>query len=199
MKAKLYSLLIVGIFALSQIAHSAPVDSKYPYESVPNDPFSLRIYTLSNGLKIYISENHAEPRVQTNIAVRTGSKQDPSDATGLAHYLEHMLFKGTSELGALNWEEEKKHLDIISSLYEQLRASSDEETRKMILHNIDSVSGVAATFVASNEYDKLISSMGAQGTNAYTSNERTVYINDIPSNELERWLALESERFNELV
>jgi len=199
MKAKLYSLLIVGIFALSQIAHSAPVDSKYPYESVPNDPFSLRIYTLSNGLKIYISENHAEPRVQTNIAVRTGSKQDPSDATGLAHYLEHMLFKGTSELGALNWEEEKKHLDIISSLYEQLRASSDEETRKMILHNIDSVSGVAATFVASNEYDKLISSMGAQGTNAYTRNERTVYINDIPSNELERWLALESERFNELV
>lgn len=199
MKSKFASLFILGLFILGQLSYAYPVDSKYPYESVPNDPFGLRIYTLSNGLKIYISENHAEPRVQTNIAVRTGSKQDPSDATGLAHYLEHMLFKGTSELGSLNWEEEKKHLEIISSLYEQLRISKNEETRKSILHQIDSVSGVASTFVASNEYDKLISSMGAQGTNAYTSNERTVYINDIPSNELERWLALESERFSELV
>jgi len=188
-----FSLLLVGS------AFAGGVDSKYPYESVPNDPFGMRIYTLDNGLKIYISVNKAEPRVQTNIAVRTGSKQDPSDATGLAHYLEHMLFKGTSELGALNWEEETKLLQQISDKYEELRATKDETKRKEILADIDRISGEAAKFVATNEYDKLISSMGAQGTNAYTSNERTVYINDIPSNELERWLALESERFSELV
>lgn len=172
--------------------------SKYTYESVENDPFGMRVYTLENGLKVYMSINDAEPRVQTNIAVRTGSKQDPADATGLAHYLEHMLFKGTSKLGSLNWEEEQKLLQAISDEYENLRATQDEDARQNILMKIDSLSGVAATYVASNEYDKLISSMGAQGTNAYTSNERTVYINDIPTNELERWLALEAERFSEL-
>ena len=172
--------------------------SKYTYESVENDPFGMRVYTLENGLKVYMSINDAEPRVQTNIAVRTGSKQDPADATGLAHYLEHMLFKGTSKLGSLNWEEEQKLLQAISDEYENLRVTQDEDARQNILMKIDSLSGVAATYVASNEYDKLISSMGAQGTNAYTSNERTVYINDIPTNELERWLALEAERFSEL-
>lgn len=178
---------------------SAKETSKYSYESVENDPFGLRIYTLNNGLKVYISENHAEPRIQTNIAVRTGSKQDPKDATGLAHYLEHMLFKGTSNIGSLNWEEEKKFLQMISDLYEEHRNTDDMEARKTIYARIDSLSQIAATFVATNEYDKMISGLGAQGTNAYTSNERTVYINDIPSTELEKWLMIESERFNELV
>lgn len=172
--------------------------SKYTYESVEGDPFGLRIYTLDNGLKVYLSENHAEPRVQTNIAVRTGSKQDPADATGLAHYLEHMVFKGTSQIASLNWEEEKKFLKMISDLYEEHRNAEPSE-RPAIYAKIDSLSQIAATFVATNEYDKLISGLGAQGTNAYTSNERTVYINDIPSTELEKWLAVESERFNELV
>ena len=180
-------------------AGNGGVDSKYPYESVENDPFGMRVYTLDNGLKVYISVNKAEPRVQTNIAVRTGSKQDPADATGLAHYLEHMLFKGTSKLGSLDWEKEKVILKKISDKYEELRITKDDAKRKEILASIDELSGEAAQYVATNEYDKLISSMGAQGTNAYTSNERTVYINDIPSNELERWLALESERFSELV
>jgi zinc protease len=173
-------------------------ESKYKYESVEGDPFGLRLYTLDNGLQVYISENHAEPRVQTNIAVRTGSKQDPKDATGLAHYLEHMLFKGTSNLGALNWEEESKLLDVISDLYEQHRNTSDEAERAKIYHQIDSVSLLASSYVATNEYDKIISGLGAKGTNAYTSNERTVYINDIPSTEFEKWLSVESERFSEL-
>jgi len=174
-------------------------DSTYTYESVENDPFGLRIYTLDNGLKVYISENHTEPRIQTNIAVRTGSKQDPADATGLAHYLEHMLFKGTSNIGSLNWAEEKKYLKMISDKYEEHRNTDDLEERKRIYKEIDSLSQIAASFVATNEYDKLISGLGAQGTNAYTSNERTVYINDIPSTELEKWLKIESERFSELV
>ena len=77
------------------------------YNSVENDPLNTRIYTLDNGLKIYISVNTDEPRIQTNIVVNTGSKQDPSDATGLAHYLEHMLFKGTDKYGSLDFEKEK--------------------------------------------------------------------------------------------
>jgi zinc protease len=191
-----FSWMLCSMLFLFSAAHA---QKTYSYKTFENDPFDLRLYTLDNGLKVYISENHAEPRVQTNIAVRTGSKQDPKDATGLAHYLEHMLFKGTSEIGSLNWEEEKEYLNMISDLYEEHRSTKDEAARKKIYGKIDSLSQIAATYVATNEYDKMISGMGAQGTNAYTSNERTVYINDIPSTELEKWLKIESERFSELV
>ena len=172
---------------------------KYEYETVEGDALNTYIYTLDNGLKIYMSVNTDEPRIQTNIAVNTGSKQDPADATGLAHYLEHMVFKGTSKIASINWEKEKAVLQQISDLYEKRRSVTDEKERKSIYHQIDSLSGEAAKFAVPNEYDKMVSSIGAKGTNAYTDVERTVYINDIPSNEFEKWLSLESERFNELV
>lgn len=172
---------------------------KYQYETVEGDVLNTFIYTLDNGLKVYMSVNKDEPRIQTNIAVNTGSKQDPADATGLAHYLEHMVFKGTSKIATINWEEEKVLLKRISDLYETRRTVTDEAERKSIYHQIDSLSGEAAKFAVPNEYDKMISSIGAKGTNAYTSVERTVYINDIPSNEFEKWLSIEAERFDELV
>jgi len=172
---------------------------KYDYESVPGDPMGVKIYTLKNGMKVYMSVNKSEPRINTSIAVRAGSKHDPADATGLAHYLEHMMFKGTSNMGSLNWAEEKVMLQEISDLYEQHRQETDPEKRKKIYAEIDRVSGEAAKLVAANEYDKMVSSLGAKGTNAYTYVEQTVYINDIPSNELDRWMQLESERFKEVV
>ena len=172
---------------------------QYDYESVPGDPIGVKIYTLKNGMKVYMSVNKKEPRINTSIAVRAGSKHDPKDATGLAHYLEHMLFKGTSNIGSLNWPEEKMLLEEISNLYEQHRQETNPEKRKALYAEIDAKSNEAAKLVAANEYDKMVSSLGAKGTNAYTSVEQTVYINDIPSNELERWMELESERFKELV
>ncbi len=200
---KSLSLLIVAFllfqFACKDKEQKKESAYKYEYETVEGDGLNTLIYTLDNGLKVYMSINKDEPRIQTNIAVKTGSKQDPADATGLAHYLEHMLFKGTSKIATVNWEEEKKVLQQISDLYEQRRATTDEEERKNIYKKIDSLSGVAAQFAVPNEYDKMISSLGAKGTNAYTSTERTVYINDIPANEFEKWLKVESERFRELV
>ncbi|MEM6966708.1 MAG: insulinase family protein [Bacteroidota bacterium] len=172
---------------------------KYDYESVPGDPIGVKIYTLKNGMKVYMSVNKKEPRINTSIAVRAGSKHDPADATGLAHYLEHMLFKGTSNVGSLDWAAEKLLLEEISDLYEQHRNETDPEKRKALYAKIDEKSNEAAKLVAANEYDKMVSSLGAKGTNAYTSVEQTVYINDIPANELERWMQLESERFQELV
>ena len=83
----------------------------YTYETVTNDPTGLRLYTLENGLTVYLSKNTDEPKIQTYIAVRAGSNYDPKESTGLAHYLEHMLFKGTSEFGTLEWEKEKEYLD----------------------------------------------------------------------------------------
>ncbi len=178
---------------------AAPAQKEYKYETVPNDPLNARIYTLDNGLKVYLTDYEDAPRIQTYIAVRAGSKNDPANATGLAHYLEHMVFKGTSKLGTQNWEREKAELGKIEALYEQHRNTTDPATRKKIYHQIDSISGVAATFAVANEYDKILGAIGAKGTNAYTSVEQTVYTNDIPTNQLERWVALEADRFGELV
>ncbi|MDX5418499.1 MAG: insulinase family protein, partial [Hymenobacteraceae bacterium] len=172
---------------------------EYKYETAPNDPLNARVYTLDNGLKVYLTDYEDAPRVQTFIAVKAGSKNDPSDATGLAHYLEHMVFKGTSKLGTQDWEKEKAELDKIEALYEKHRNTTDPAMRKKIYHQIDSISGVAATYAVANEYDKILGAIGAKGTNAYTSVEQTVYTNDIPSNQLERWVALEAHRFGELV
>lgn len=169
------------------------------YESVENDPLNARIYTLKNGLKVYLTVNEDEPRIQTFIAVRAGSKYDPSDATGLAHYLEHMLFKGSSKIATVDWETEKVILKKIEQLYEKRRTTTDPDERKKIYSQIDSLSGVAVDYSAPNEYDKMIAGIGAKRTNAWTSDEQTVYLNDIPSNELEKWLMIESERFGELV
>ena len=172
---------------------------KYAYVQVPNDPTRTRVYTLKNGLKVYLSQNKVEPRIQTYIAVRTGSNNDPRETTGLAHYLEHMLFKGTNNIGTTNWEREQMVINGISQLYEKLRKETDPEKKKQIYAEIDLMSQEAAKFAIPNEYDKMITSLGAKGTNAYTSKEQTVYVNDIPANELEKWLVVESERFRTCV
>ena len=167
------------------------------YETVNGDPLSARIYTLKNGLKVYLTSYSDAPRIQTNIAVRAGSKNDPADATGLAHYLEHMLFKGTDVYGSLDFAKEAPMLEKIERLYEEYRSydMNDSQKREKIWSQIDSISGEAAKYAIANEYDKMVTGLGAKGTNAYTSFEKTVYINDIPSNQLEKWLKLESERF----
>lgn len=170
-------------------------DGKYSYTVVSGDPMRSRVYTLKNGLQVYMTVNKNAPRVSTAIAVRTGSNNDPEDATGLAHYLEHMLFKGTDKYGSLDYEKEKVLLDQIEELYEKYRAETDEAKRKEIYAEIDRVSGEAAKFAIASEYDKMLAAIGAKGTNAFTSFEQTVYVNDIPSNQLEKWLKIEGERF----
>ncbi len=175
-------------------------DSKgYDYVSYTNDPTGLRLYTLENGLKVYLAQNFKEPKIQTYIPVRAGSVYDPSDNTGLAHYLEHMLFKGTSKIGSVDFEKEKVELKKISDLYEKHKAEKDPEKKLKIYEEIDKVSHEASKLAIANEYDNAINSLGAQGTNAWTWHEETVYTNKIPANELSKWLKIERERFGELV
>ncbi|MGC6429267.1 MAG: M16 family metallopeptidase [Flavobacteriales bacterium] len=196
MKTKITYLLIVGAIVLIILNINKKMNS-YSYESAKNDPTNSRVYTLDNGLKVYLTTYKDAPRIQTYIAVNAGSKNDPSDATGLAHYLEHMLFKGTDKFGTLDYQKEKVLLDKIENLYEEYRQTSmdDNIKRDKIWAQIDSISGEAAKFAIANEYDKMASGIGAKGTNAYTSAESTVYLNDIPSNQIKNWLDLESERF----
>jgi len=167
----------------------------YKYESVPGDPLKARIYTLNNGLKVYMSVYKDAPRIQTAIAVRTGSKNDPEDNTGLSHYLEHLMFKGTTHFSTKNFEKEKVYLAKIDSLFEIYRKQTDPEQRKNTYKIIDSVSNIAASFAIANEYDKMMSALGVKGTNAYTSVDQTVYINDVPSNQISKWFDIEFDRF----
>lgn len=177
------------------LATSCGEESKYKYESVKGDPLQTRIYTLENGLKVYLSVNKDKPRVQTFIGVRVGGKNDPAETTGLAHYFEHLMFKGTQNFGTSDYEAEKPLLDKIESLFETYRKTTDEDQRKAIYAEIDSVSQEAAKISIPNEYDKLMSSIGAQGTNAFTSYDVTAYTEDIPANEIENWAMIQSDRF----
>lgn len=203
MKKFLTTLSIIGAILMTnaQKFETKKITDKsgYTYETVQNDKTGVRIYTLKNGLKVYLAKNDDAPRIQTYIPVRTGSNNDPSDNTGLAHYLEHMMFKGTSKLGSSDWEKEKVLIAQISDLYEKHKAEKDPEKKKAIYKKIDEVSQEASKYAIANEYDKAISSLGATGTNAHTWLDETVYKNNIPNNELEKWLKVEKERFSELV
>ena len=188
-------LLVACLIATVSLA----VAQKYDYKTVENDAMKTRIYTLSNGLKVYLSVNKEKPRIQTYIAVRTGSKNDPAETTGLAHYLEHLMFKGTKQFGTNNPSAEAPILDDITARYEEYRLITDHELRRQKYHEIDSVSQVAAQYFIPNEYDKLMAAIGAQGTNAYTSNDVTCYTEDIPSNEVENWAKIQGDRFQNMV
>ena len=167
----------------------------YKYETVPNDPLKARIYTLDNGLKVFLTEYKDAPRIQSYVAVKVGSKNDPSETTGLAHYFEHMMFKGTPNFGTLNWEKEKVLIDAIEKLFEIYRVEKDDATRATIYKQIDSLSYEASKLAIPNEYVKLMKAIGSQGTNAGTSNDYTTYIENIPSNQLRNWALIQADRF----
>lgn len=159
----------------------------------------VSVYELDNGLSVYLTENHESPTFHSEITIRAGSKDDPADATGLAHYLEHLLFKGNQELGTENWEKEKVHIDRIEELYEEHFAEDDPDKRSEILAEINKESQKASQYAIPNELDKLLSSFGATGMNAYTAPDRTVYYQEMPSNRLEQWGRIESIRFKDPV
>jgi predicted Zn-dependent peptidase len=184
------------MFAVILLAVACQNTSKYAYESVPGDPLKTRIYTLDNGLKIYLSVNRDKPRIQTFIGVRVGGKNDPAETTGLAHYFEHLMFKGTPHFGTSDYEAEKPLLDRIEALFETYRQTTDEAERKAIYTQIDSVSQEASKIAIPNEYDKLMSAIGSQGTNAFTSYDVTAYTEDIPANEVENWAMIQADRFS---
>ena len=192
MKRNLIATLLLAVFSLLTFSTFA---QNYHKETYQNDPMNVIHYTLDNGLQVFMSVNKDVPRIQTYIAVRVGSKNDPSESTGLSHYLEHLMFKGTNHFGTLDWPKEQEQLKKIEALYEVYNHTTDPAQRKAIYHQIDSVSYEASKYAIPNEYDKMMSMIGAQGTNAFTSNDMTVYQEDIPSNELERWLMIEGERF----
>lgn len=191
-------LRLLSLACLVSLGMSAQT-SAYRYHTVDGDLTKTRIYKLANGMKVYLAVNPEKPRIQTYIVVRTGSKNDPAETTGLAHYLEHLMFKGTKRFGTTDSAAEAPLLDEIEQRYEAYRRLTDPEERRRKYHEIDSVSQIAARYFIPNEYDKLMSAIGAEGTNAFTSNDVTCYTEDIPSNEVENWAKVQSDRFKNMV
>ena len=196
MKAlKCFGLAAAALWGLTVSLPSAARN----YVTAQGDLTKTRIYTLDNGLKVYLSVNKEKPRIQTYVAVRTGSKNDPAETTGLAHYLEHLMFKGTHAFGTNNPEAEAPLLADIEQRYEAYRRLNDPTARRQAYHDIDSVSQLAAQYFIPNEYDKLMAAIGAEGTNAFTSNDVTCYVEDIPSNEIDNWAKIQADRFQHMV
>jgi len=201
----LMSLLLISTFTLTACTQDTPDSStSQPYVEAgysrvnphhPDDLMDTHIYQLTNGLQVYLTANPEEPRFYAEIAVKAGSKHDPADATGLAHYLEHLLFKGNQQLGTLDYATEKPYLDTIEALYEQHFTETDDAVRASIYAEINRNAQLAAQYAIPNEIDKLYSNMGGTDLNAHTSNEETVYKVSLPSNRLQHWAEVEADRF----
>ena len=188
---------ILSLTLLLVLGWSVPVDAGYKRanKSNPKDPMNVHIYELDNGLTVYLTENHEEPKFYAQISVRAGSKHDPAESTGLAHYLEHLLFKGSQRMGTLDWEKEKPYIEQIEALYEAHWKEKDPAKRTEIYAQINSASQEAARYAIPNEIDRLYQAIGGARINASTGKDRTAYQVELPSNRLEQWAMIESERF----
>lgn len=166
------------------------------YQPKAEDSMQVYIYRLDNGITVYLTENHEVPRFYAEIAVRVGSQNDPPDTTGLAHYFEHLMFKGSERLGTIDFAKEKELLDKIEELYEVYRQTTDNEKREAIYSEIDRLSQEASKYAVPNELDRVYKSLGGDKINAHTWIDETVYKVELPSGCLEHWAMLESDRFS---
>jgi len=182
MKTKVYAML-VALLALASSVFAQQDPSK-----------GLTQYKLDNGLTVFLWEDHNQPDVHGRIVTRAGALDEPADYTGLAHYLEHVLFKGTKNIGALDWSKEKPLYEEIIKLYDQLATTTDEKVRAEIIKTINEKSMEAAKFGATDDFSNLTEGMGGEGLNAFTSYDLTAYFNNFPSFQMEKWLELNSER-----
>ncbi|MBQ8958999.1 MAG: insulinase family protein [Bacteroidales bacterium] len=154
---------------------------------------------LNNGLKVVMCENHDQPEIYGAIYVHAGSKNDPTDATGMAHYFEHIMFKGTDRIGTIDWEKEKVYLDSISLMYDKLHETTDPAKRNAIQLKINELSIASTVYAIPNETDVILTQMGGKGLNAGTSYDQTMYFNTFPSNQLSKWMDVYVERFRKPV
>ena len=154
----------------------------------------LTEYKLDNGLTVLLWEDHNEPDVTGYIAVRAGAVDEPAEYTGLAHYLEHMLFKGTRKIGALDWENEKPIYDSIIALYDQYSEATDPKVRESLATQINEASMRQAKISSLEDFFVLLDLIGAEGVNAFTSYDLTAYMNSFPEAEMYRWLTIFSDR-----
>ena len=155
----------------------------------------LKTFKLANGLTVYVWEDDTQSDVYGIVGVRAGSYDDPEQYTGLAHYLEHMLFKGTQKIGALDWAKEEPIYNQIIAKYDEMAAEQDPAKKEEIGMQINELTIEAAKISSSVEYCNLCELIGDKVTNAWTSYDYTMYVNKVPAYRMNQWLTLASERF----
>ena len=163
------------------------------------NPMDVQTYILDNGLTVYLNEDHNTTSVFGAVVVKGGGKRDPQDATGIAHYLEHLLFKGTEEMGTIDYDQEKLYLDSIQVKYDELGTIEDKTERLAIQTEINRLSVKAGEFAIPNEFDRLLEGMGGTWINAFTSDDVIAYFNKFPGDQIEKWLEVYSHRFEKPV
>ncbi len=152
-------------------------------------------FTLDNGMRVYFTQNQQTPEIMAEIIVRVGSKNEPLNATGLAHYLEHLMFKGSDKLGTVDFKNEKILYNQIVALYTKKYHTTNKDKREQITKQINKLSLQAAKYEILGEYDNLYQTIGGTRLNAHTSEDETAYHVIIPKNQLEKWAKIESNRF----
>ncbi len=192
------ALMFAALGAAPTPTPGGPVPDVRPISARAGDPQGVRQVVLDNGLTVLLSENHERPEIFGAVVVRTGGKNDPTDNTGMAHYLEHMLFKGTTDLGTTDWEAERPLQTRLEQLYEQLRGADDAK-RKQIQREISKTVAQTYRYVVPNEVDQLLEQIGGTGVNAFTTYDETVYHNTFPASQLPSWLEIYAHRFEDPV
>lgn len=162
--------------------------------SLPSFGQGLKAFKLKNGLSVYIWEDNTKSDVYGIVACRTGSVNDPAEYTGLAHYLEHVMFKGTDKIGALDWEKEKPIYEQIIAKYDEMAEETDPLKKEAIGKEINDLTVEEGKISVSNEFMNLIESMGGKGLNAGTSYDVTYYHNSFPPYQINKWLEIYSQR-----
>lgn len=159
------------------------------------NPLKVETFRLDNGLKVILCEEHSQPKIYGCVVVHAGSKNEKPTATGVAHYFEHIMFKGTDRIGTTDWAKEKLYLDSISQAYDRLHATKDANKRHDIQLEINRLNIAASKYAIPNEVDAILQKMGCTRLNAGTSYDYTVYYNTLPSNQLANWMDVYVERF----
>lgn len=152
----------------------------------------VKEYKLKNGLTVWLNEDHSQPKVFGAVVVKAGAKDCPD--TGIAHYFEHMMFKGTDKIGTVDYDAEKTLLDSIALKYDKLAATEDEAVRSQIQKEINELSIRSSDYVIPNEFNRLISKYGGSGLNAATSYDATIYFNTFSPQYMSQWAEINSER-----
>lgn len=188
---------VVALTAAVASTSASPGSSIQPYIDRVVD--RITDFTLDNGMKFIVMERHQAPIVSFMTYVNVGAAYETNEKTGAAHFLEHLAFKGTTRIGTKNYAAEKPLLDQLDRLFRQIQDTSTTGNRTQLEQEFETVKAKAATYVKQNEMGQIVQQAGGVGLNATTSADATRYFYSFPSNKLELWMSLESERFLEPV
>ena len=177
-------LLIALLFLVSEFAWSQD-----------KNLLKVESYQLPNGFTVFLNQDQTTSRVYGAVMVNAGAKHEDPTATGMAHYLEHLLFKGTSDMGTFDYQKEKVHLDQINVLYDELSKASSAKEKLTIQRKINEQAIKASKYGLPNEFNTLLKSIGSSSINAFTNYEMTFYHNSFPAHEINKWLSIYAKRF----